>query len=128
VFGDGTTGWPSTVHGGAIATICDEALGRVAIRTTEKHAAVTASLEVNYIEKCNPGIWHVLHAGQDKVKASTHSKKYVRGYLTCVGDYGPKLQDLSLHVNPKITHVHAMAKALFIVPAKYPLRPLEEGF
>lgn len=31
-FGRGMAGWPGVVHGGALATVMDESLGRVALR------------------------------------------------------------------------------------------------
>jgi acyl-coenzyme A thioesterase PaaI-like protein len=31
-FGSGMAGWPGVVHGGALATVMDESLGRVAVR------------------------------------------------------------------------------------------------
>lgn len=32
-FGGGLSGWPGVVHGGAIATVLDEALGTVAVKS-----------------------------------------------------------------------------------------------
>lgn len=61
-FGAGTCGWPGVVHGGAIATVLDEGLGRVALRSTVERAAVTANLEIEYKEKVLPGQWYVLYA------------------------------------------------------------------
>ena len=60
-FGEAMCGWPGIVHGGAIATVMDETLGRVAGRCAKK-SIVTASLKVDYLDKVEPGQWYVLFA------------------------------------------------------------------
>lgn len=47
-LGSALTGWPRVVHGGAIATILDEALGRCAILSFPARTGVTARLELQY--------------------------------------------------------------------------------
>ncbi|KAL9085213.1 MAG: hypothetical protein Q9159_004815 [Coniocarpon cinnabarinum] len=93
-FGEGCCGWPGVVHGGAVATLMDEGLGRVAAKSaawdasscsdaTEqrssqmnengaslKRSVVTARLEMNYLEKVEPGQWFVL-LGQLSERADT---------------------------------------------------------
>ena len=70
-FGEGTCGWPGVVHGGAISTVFDEALGRAAAIAVQRSnngkrsAVVTANLAVNFFEKCRPGEWYVIFAKVD---------------------------------------------------------------
>jgi len=131
-FGSGTTGWPNVVHGGALATVCDEALGRVAIRSAAKKTGVTATLGLKYLDKCAPGQWYVLHAGLDQSKENSERKFWVKGYLGCCNDEGPLLEDLNLKtVGPKGTekvHVHLTTEALFVVPKSVELSPIAEDF
>ncbi|KAL9941811.1 hypothetical protein ACHAPW_004064 [Verticillium nonalfalfae] len=53
-FGSGTQGFPGVVHGGAIATVMDEAMGRVAVQAFRGGAPVTANMDVRYVEPLNP--------------------------------------------------------------------------
>lgn len=119
------------MHGGALATICDEALGRVAIRSTEKQTGVTATLGVKYLDKCAPGQWYVFHAGLDKSKESSDRKFWVKGYMSCVNEVGPELKDLKLGMGAGGTdkvHVHLTAEGLFVVPKQVELKPILEDF
>lgn len=61
-FGEAVCGWPGVVHGGAIATVMDEALARVAMRCTAGRDIVTANLKIDYRDKVQPGQWYVLVA------------------------------------------------------------------
>ncbi|KAI5310099.1 hypothetical protein KEM55_001683, partial [Ascosphaera atra] len=47
-LGNGITGWPGVIHGGLQATLLDESLGRVALRSFPNHAGVTANLNLDY--------------------------------------------------------------------------------
>ena len=77
-FGEGTCGWPGVVHGGAIATVMDESLGRVCAKSVARDVSaarntldrdsenvkdrsiVTAQLDLKYTEQVEPGQWFVL--------------------------------------------------------------------
>lgn len=119
----GTCGWPRVVHGGAISTVCDEALGRVAIRQFEGGTGVTASLEVAFHEVVRPGEWYVFvgmpvveaeeedeggggeigkgaegaedQVGDDGVEEKKPQKRKVRvqGVLACLGEERPRYDD-----------------------------------
>lgn len=106
-FGPAVCGWPEVVHGGAVTTICDETLGRVAIRTSEAKTAITAHLEVKFEDKVVPGLWYLLVAGIDGARESecTDRKKYVRGALVCVNEATPQKDGESL----TDVHVHCQA-------------------
>lgn len=61
-FGHAMCSKPGVVHPGAIATVIDEGLGRVALRSTEERAAVTAKLEVRPRRPLYAGQWYILYA------------------------------------------------------------------
>lgn len=125
-FGPACAGWPNVVHGGAIATIADEALGRVAVRRTEEHTVVTASLEMKYTAKVEPGMWFVWAAAMDSRKVSTERKKYVQGKLVCCSEVAPSLVPESVMLGD--VHVHAEAKGLFVVPKAVEVQEIPDDF
>ncbi|KAI1140719.1 HotDog domain-containing protein [Hypoxylon sp. FL0543] len=114
-FGAGTAGWPGVVHGGTLATVLDESLGRCAILRFPARTGVTARLELAYRRPTLAGGYYVVRtrpmvaAGEDPAKSAR--KMWVEGTLetlegkTCVE-----------------------AKALFVVPKGVQLKPLVEGF
>lgn len=59
-LGTALCGHPNTVHGGLLATLLDEALGRLAIRQFPAGGAVTARLEVDYRSpvRAMDGLWN----------------------------------------------------------------------
>jgi len=131
VFGPGTTGWPRLVHGGALSTVCDEVLGRVALRSAEKRTGVTATLQVAYLDASFPGRWYFLHAGLDKSKPASEHKFWVKGYMGCGNELGPQLKDLNVNMGPnglENVHVHLLTQALFVVPKNVELQPIVENF
>jgi len=126
-FGNGTTGWPRVVHGGAIATIMDESLGRCAAGHVKERTAVTAYLETKFLEKCEPGQWYVIIAGLDAAHKDdqTERKKYLSGVLACCGDIGPKYSGEAFGN----VHPHVLATALFVVPKDVSqLQPILDEF
>lgn len=144
-FGPGTCGWPDTVHGGAISTICDEALGRVAIRSFEGRTGVTANLEVNFKDKVQPGLWYVLVAAPlaPPDEETGKRKRVVNGVLCCASAVAPRLDEGS-QIPPSLkksagdptsgtmslldTHVHVTCRALFVAPKNVPLGPIPSEF
>src|SRR3569833_1999308 len=48
-FGPGTSGWPGVVHGGSLAAVLDESLGRCAIAALPARTGVTATLSLRYL-------------------------------------------------------------------------------
>jgi len=126
-FGNGTTGWPRVVHGGALATILDECFGRFAARQVKERTALTAYLETKYIEKCEPGQWYVIILGLDEARKNdqTERKKYVGGVLACCGEIGPKYTGEGF----ENVHPHVLATALFVVPKDVSqLQPIPDEF
>ena len=156
-FGEGCCGWPGVVHGGAIATVVDESLGRCAMWSLgdaqkveqgeegpgRKHPMVTASLEMSYEDKCVPGQWYVVVSELDRFHGheSNDRKRYVAGAMVCANEEGPtKEQILGDEVAPSTgqdedeeesqegAHVHVSARGLFVVPKGGGLRPIEGEF
>ncbi|KAI0405540.1 hypothetical protein F4802DRAFT_562267 [Xylaria palmicola] len=120
-FGPRLVGWPGIVHGGALATVLDESLGRCAILRFPGRTGVTANLELVYRaltmtqEFCVVRTWPV--AGEDD---------------DVVGNDGVRKGDRKLWVRGTLENasgnVTVEAKGLFVVPKSYKLRPLVEGF
>ncbi|KAI0423888.1 hypothetical protein F5Y09DRAFT_173216 [Xylaria sp. FL1042] len=120
-FGAAMAGFPGVVHGGALATVLDESLGRCAIFRFPSRTGVTANLEMQYRAPAMTNAFYVIrttpipsdddHAvGKDGVRKGDR-KLWVRGVLE----------------NEK-GKVAVEAKGLFVVPRTYKLRPLVEGF
>ncbi|KAB8336914.1 hypothetical protein FH972_021221 [Carpinus fangiana] len=141
-FGEGTcTEVPGVVHNGVIATIFDETLGRVAIRSTEKNTAVTANLKVDFQDPCKPGQWYCIFAVPDQAAKSTDTKKYVRATMWCTGEHDPGRPSLVqayaaagtvsgaiVSNNSVDEHTHAYGSALFVVPKNVDLKEIADEF
>ncbi len=115
-FGAGLCGWPGIVHGGATATVMDEALGRVAIRLFEARTGVTARLEVGYKRPVRAGGWYVVRAERVPAEEGERDgdgerKMWVRGTL----------EDLD-------GRVCVEARGLFVVPRGLKVGVVDDGF
>ncbi|KAK2064760.1 thioesterase [Colletotrichum caudatum] len=64
MFGHGTSGWPSVVHGGMLSTIMDEAMGRLAALSFPANTAVTAKLLVDFKVPVSPGVLYVVRVAK----------------------------------------------------------------
>ncbi|OJD11201.1 hypothetical protein ACJ73_09591 [Blastomyces percursus] len=109
-FGIGVSGWPLIVHGGAIATVLDESLGRVAIRSFPARTGVTANLNIDYIRPVKAMDFYTVTAEYDPEK-STERKAIVKGEIR---DFKGRLC--------------ATGNALFVVPKTVTLRTLGDNF
>ncbi|KAL4740721.1 HotDog domain-containing protein [Aspergillus similis] len=109
-IGHGMEGWPFVVHGGALATVLDEHLARVAIQHLPERTAVTANLDINYLRAATSNGIYIFSAKLDEER-STDRKAYVIG-----------------SVRDKDGNVCTVAKGLFVVPRGYKLRKLEGAF
>lgn len=108
--GKGIEGWPYVVHGGAIATLLDEHLARVAIQNLPERTAVTANLDVNYRNMAISNSFFSVHATLDQER-STDRKAYIKGEVRDVKG-----------------NVCADATGLFVVPRGYKLRRLGDTY
>ncbi|KAI5117008.1 hypothetical protein M0805_004393 [Coniferiporia weirii] len=109
-FGSGLCGHEGIVHGGLVATVLDESLGRLAIMNTPEKVAVTATLSVHYKAPTRADQFVVIRTRLVERKGR---KAYVEGTL----------EDLN-------GNVLASAEALFVQP-KYAkllnVRPIREA-
>ncbi|KAK2032887.1 hypothetical protein LX32DRAFT_507637, partial [Colletotrichum zoysiae] len=64
MFGHGTSGWPSVVHGGMLSTVMDEAMGRLAALAFPANTAVTAKLLVDFKVPVSPGVLYVVRVAK----------------------------------------------------------------
>ncbi|KAI1212725.1 HotDog domain-containing protein [Annulohypoxylon truncatum] len=114
-FGSGTGGWPGVVHGGALATLLDESLGRCAILRFPARTGVTARLELQYRQPTLTSGFYVIRARPMPDERD-----------------GPEKQARKLWVEGTLETVDGKtcveAKALFVVPKGVKLKPLVEGF
>ncbi|OAX84711.1 hypothetical protein ACJ72_00908 [Emergomyces africanus] len=97
-FGIGLSGWPLIVHGGTIAIVLDESLGRVAIRSFPARTGVTANLNIDYIKPVKAMGFYTVTAECD-AENSTERKAVVKG-----------------EVRDSKGRLCATGKALFVVP------------
>jgi len=109
-FGGALSGWPGITHGGAIATVIDESLGRVAARSVPARTAVTANLELHYRAPTLANQFYVLKVGPVK-EGSTERKAYVDGRLETLDG-----------------KVCVEAKGLFVVPKGFKPGEIDDRF
>ncbi|KAH7308770.1 HotDog domain-containing protein [Rhexocercosporidium sp. MPI-PUGE-AT-0058] len=106
-FGGAIAGWPGVTHGGVIATVMDESLGRCAIRQFPGRSGVTANLELNYLKPVVTNSFYVIRAVPEQ--GVTERKCWVQGRLETMEG-----------------RVCVESRALFVVPKKYATRALKE--
>jgi len=106
-FGGAIAGWPGVTHGGVIATVMDESLGRCAIRQFPGRSGVTANLELNYLKPVVTNSFYVIRAVPEQ--GVTERKCWVQGRLETLEG-----------------RVCVESRALFVVPKKYKTRALKE--
>ncbi|KAL3472341.1 HotDog domain-containing protein [Aspergillus californicus] len=109
-IGKGADGFLYVTHGGALATILDEHLARVAIQHLPERTAVTANLDVNYRAPALSGRFYYVEATLDQQR-STDRKAYVIGKVCDVEG-----------------NSYVDASGLFVVPRGYKLRKLGETY
>ncbi|EYE96937.1 PaaI family thioesterase [Aspergillus ruber CBS 135680] len=109
-LGEGTEGWPTITHGGALATVIDENLGRVALRSFPGKTGVTANLQLNYRAPVYSGHFYTFHSRLDRER-TTERKAYVTG-----------------EVRDPLGGLCVEASALFVVPKKLKLKELGEEY
>jgi acyl-coenzyme A thioesterase PaaI-like protein len=105
-FGGALAGWPGVTHGGAIATILDESLGRCAVSKLPGHTGVTATLQLNYLKPVVTNTFYVIRSVPQE-EQSTATKQWVNGQLEALDG-----------------RVCVETKGLFVVPKAYKTQPL----
>ncbi|CAK7266887.1 hypothetical protein SEPCBS119000_002259 [Sporothrix epigloea] len=117
-IGRALAGWPGTAHGGALATILDEALGRCAIFAFPARTGVTARLELSYRKPVPTGQFYVVRCQPQFPQPPAD------------GQPQEELRKLWCHASLESLdgEVHVAAKGLFVVPRKYKLARVEDKF
>lgn len=110
-FGGAIAGWPGVTHGGVIATVMDESLGRCAIRRFPGRSGVTANLELNYLKPVVTNSFYIIRAVPEERKGGEERKCWVSARLETVDGV-----------------VCVESKALFVVPKKYRTRAIGGEF
>lgn len=109
-FGGAVAGWPGVTHGGLVATILDEQLGRCAIRQFPSKTGVTANLEINYLKPVVTNSYYVIRTMPTK-EGMTDRKMWVTGRLETLEG-----------------RVCSEGKALFVVPKNLKTKSLADSF
>src|SRR5436190_21903059 len=109
-FGRGVEGWPTVVHGGALAIVLDESTGRIALLSFPDRTGVTANLNINYRIPITSGQFCTVTAQIDH-ENSTDRKAIVKG-----------------EVRDSMGRLCTEASGLFVVPKALALRRIGEGF
>ncbi|CAK7215297.1 hypothetical protein SBRCBS47491_002434 [Sporothrix bragantina] len=118
-IGRALAGWPGTAHGGALATILDEALGRCAILSFPARTGVTARLELSYRKPVQTGQYYVVRCKPEFPPPNQNGQ--------------PQEELRKLWCNATLENIeentlHVVAKGLFVVPRKYKLGKVEDKF
>ncbi|PQE32917.1 thioesterase family protein [Rutstroemia sp. NJR-2017a WRK4] len=109
-FGGALAGWPGVTHGGLIATILDESLGRCAIRQLGASTGVTATLELKYLKPSVTNAFYVVRC-VPILEGASERKRWVEGRLETLEG-----------------RVCVEGKGLFVVPKGYQTREITGGF
>ncbi|KAM5462568.1 hypothetical protein MauCBS54593_007924 [Microsporum audouinii] len=109
-LGNALDGWPTVVHGGAIATLLDENMGRLAIENLPERTGVTANLNITYKAPLSPG-----------------------QYISVEAKFNPALSSgrkvvVEAVIRDQAGRVCSEATALFVYPKKLKLRTIGEKF
>ena len=100
-IGTDLCGHPSLIHGGAMATLLDEALARCSFQALPNKIGMTANLNINYRKPLPAGSFAIIRSVTTKVEGR---KAWVEGTL----------ENLPANGEPK--EVYCEASALFIEP------------
>ena len=111
-LGKGLAGWPGVVHGGCIATVLDECLGRAALAGFDGGSGVTAQLDIEYKKPVVSGEWWIIRTKVDDLTNENRRRKtWVNGTL----------EDLE-------GKVHVKTRGLFVVPKGIKLKSVGGRF
>ncbi|EFX02156.1 thioesterase family protein [Grosmannia clavigera kw1407] len=116
-LGNALSGFPTRAHGGALATLLDEALGRCAIHTLPARTGVTARLELQYRRPVAVPDFYVVRCRPELPPASSPKASQDLRKLWC---------SATLETIAGQTCVEA--RGLFVVPRGYKLGRVEDRF
>lgn len=113
-FGRGVTGWPTVVHGGALATVLDETCGRAAfsrlgqIEAGKQRPIVTAWLKLDYLAMTQEREFYLVGARvkedeelDERERGKRDYKAYVQGWVESVRTGQETVVAEALFVGPK---------------------------
>jgi acyl-coenzyme A thioesterase PaaI-like protein len=83
-IGGALAGWPGVAHGGVLASVLDESMGRAAVARFPVRTGVTAKLEFNYKAPTVTNAFYVVRAIPIE-EGSTDRKGWVRGTVEEMG-------------------------------------------
>ena len=105
-LGNNVSGHPGIVHGGLLATILDEGLGRCCFPALPNKVGVTASLQISYKKPTKADQYLVLKATTKKVEGR---KAFVEGHIETMPENGEEPEILvsadALFIEPKYAAV-----------------------
>jgi adenylylsulfate kinase len=101
-LGTDLCGHPGIIHGGFLATMCDEGLAKCCIGALPNRVGVTASLTINYRKPAPAGTFVVLRARTIKVEGR---KAWVEGHIETLVEPGEEptvlVEASALFIEPK---------------------------
>ena len=115
-FGRGVTGWPTVVHGGALATVLDETCGRAAFArlgarpgaVAQKRPVVTAWLKLEYLAMTQEREFYLVGARvmedeelEEGERGKRDYKAYVQGWVESVRTGEETVVAEALFIGPK---------------------------
>lgn len=117
-LGPSISGWPGVAHGGVLATLLDETLGRCAMGFLEGSTGVTANLQVNYLKPILTNGFYVIRASVEEDEEILNEKK----------NFNDRQRKRKKWVTGTLENadgtICVTAKALFVVPKNYKLNKL----
>ncbi|KAI0476128.1 hypothetical protein GGR56DRAFT_693413 [Xylariaceae sp. FL0804] len=132
-FGSGLGGWPGVTHGGALATVLDESLGRCAIMRFPARTGVTARLELQYRAPTLTNDFYVI-----RTRPETAPPRLVGGEEEDEEEAARRRRRAAEEEKRKLWVEGALetldgrvcveARGLFVVPKTFRLKPLVERF
>lgn len=121
-FGRATTGWPTVVHGGLIATLLDEHSARAAASDPSLRArglgVLTASLDIKYVRPVRSNRLYAVHAAavpEEQLEPAERGKRDRKIWVVVT------LADLK-------GETCVSGKALFVIPRNGKLRAIPDDF
>lgn len=141
-FGRGVTGWPTVVHGGALATVLDETCGRAALSRLggfidrsgkeggDKPPVVTAWLKLDYLAMTQEREFYLVGArvrDEEELdpaeRGKGHYKAYVQGWVESVRTGEETVVAEALLVGPKPKKGEKVAVETEVATGSTPILP-----
>ncbi|KAH8907880.1 hypothetical protein BR93DRAFT_570511 [Coniochaeta sp. PMI_546] len=138
-FGRGVTGWPTVVHGGALATVLDETCGRAAFARLgqsggeKKRPIVTAWLKLDYLAMTQEREFYLVGARvkedeelEEAERGKRDYKAYVQGWVESVRTGQETVVAEALFVGPKPKKGEKVALGAEVGTGRPPILPPDQ--